>query len=264
MSDGRDHTPFATRARRALCRVACDALSRGAEVGHDRGMRSKSFFPGGLFFAVAFAAFAFVACNGNVIVDNGPCPSGEKACDGVCVDTATDYSNCGACGVVCNGKTACINGACGGVTSNPSGTGGGSAGSNPTGGSSVGGATPGCPPGYSLCGDLCTDLYSDPYNCGACGNYCGQNGYCDGGGCVIPPDCVTCGEFISGSGANLCPGPSEDLYNTLVNCVCAGSCIAQCQDNACAGSDITPECQDCVVDTVNGCGNEFNECANDI
>ncbi len=227
-------------------------------------MRSKSFFPGGLFFAVAFAAFAFVACNGNVIVDNGPCPSGEKACDGVCVDTATDYSNCGACGVVCNGKTACINGACGGVTSNPSGTGGGSAGSNPTGGSSVGGATPGCPPGYSLCGDLCTDLYSDPYNCGACGNYCGQNGYCDGGGCVIPPDCVTCGEFISGSGANLCPGPSEDLYNTLVNCVCAGSCIAQCQDNACAGSDITPECQDCVVDTVNGCGNEFNECANDI
>ncbi len=226
-------------------------------------MRSKSLFPGALFFSVAFVAFGFVACNGNVIIDNGSCPSGTKSCGGLCVELATDEDNCGSCGNLCADGVTCISGACGGIT-NTGGTGGGSGGSNPTGGVAGGGGTTSvCPPGYSLCGDLCADLQNDPYNCGSCNNYC-SSGVCDAGSCVLPPDCVGCGEFISGGGGELCPGLSEKLYDTLVNCICADQCVALCSDNVCSGTNITDACQNCVLDTVNGCGNSFNECSNDI
>lgn len=77
--------------------------------------------------------------------------------------------------------------------------------------------------------------------------------------------CVTCAEFITEGdpGLGFCPG-SEELYNVLVECICAEKCVMQCAD-ACSGmADIGGECQECIQDPQFGCGNELNECANDI
>jgi len=81
--------------------------------------------------------------------------------------------------------------------------------------------------------------------------------------------CVTCGELITNGGdtSQLCANgmpSSVDLYTALIDCVCTGACAALCGDNVCAGANVTAECQTCVLDTAAGCGNEFNECANDI
>lgn len=199
-------------------------------------MQRSRFLPAVLFFTAAFGGFSFAACGGNVVLDGGN------------TSTSTGGSG-GASGSAGQG----------GNTVNPVGGSTGDAGSVGVGGSTI---EPGCPPGYSLCGDICTDTSSDPANCGFCGNWCGNGASCVQGNCVIQ-SCVGCAEYISGGG-DICPGQSTDIYNTMAECICAGKCIAQCATNVCNGSDITAECQTCVTDTVNGCGNEFNECANDL
>jgi hypothetical protein len=40
------------------------------------------------------------------------CPDGLTNCDGTCVDTATDETNCGTCGDTCLAGQTCVNGAC--------------------------------------------------------------------------------------------------------------------------------------------------------
>jgi hypothetical protein len=197
--------------------------------------------------------FALAACGGNVIVEDPPetttgtatgptCGSSLTLCDGHCVDLSSDPLNCGACNESCFGAE-CQAGTC------------------------QTGTTIACPSGATQCGDGCYYLASDHENCGTCGYSCFDDEECIGGTCSSG-SCVTCAEFItpgsSPDGAPLCEGLSQELYEVLVECVCNGQCLPQCGDNACAGADLTPECQDCVTDTVNGCGNEFSECANDL
>ena len=82
--------------------------------------------------------------------------------------------------------------------------------------------------------------------------------------------CMTCGDFITNGTdpAMLCtdngPPSSSDLYGALGDCTCNGACANDCTDSVCAGADISDACLTCVQDTAAGCGNEFNECANDI
>ncbi len=52
------------------------------------------------------------------------CTAGQSECSGACVDWATSNTNCGGCGQVCGGGTACSNGYC-------------------------------CPTGTRACGDVC-------------------------------------------------------------------------------------------------------------
>jgi len=84
-----------------------------------------------------------------------PCPNAnEIACAGggrpVCVDPQTDSNNCGGCGVVCAGGTACVNGTCAAT----------------------------CPVGQVSCSSApggCIDpsmFQTDPNNCGGCGQLC--------------------------------------------------------------------------------------------
>jgi len=40
------------------------------------------------------------------------CPEDQLACDGVCVDVASDLANCGACGAVCSDGEICDSGSC--------------------------------------------------------------------------------------------------------------------------------------------------------
>ena len=206
-------------------------------------MRSKRFLSSALFFLAAASVFSFVACDGNIVLDNGSCDAGKKSCDGVCADVKSDADNCGACGVVCDTGVACVNSKCGGDT-------GGSGGSAPC--ASL--------PGTSSCPDGCFDLYSDPLHCGACDTACDQNEICEGQ--CLGEGCVTCAGYAEG--ANPCSTETVGLYDALIECTCAGACIAVCQDNVCAGQTATADCQSCVIDTMNGCGVAFQACSNDI
>ncbi len=211
-------------------------------------MMSSSFLRGFALLALAstFGAVA-VACNGNVIVDSGGCPSGQSKCDGVCVNLLTDIDNCGQCGSVCS--EVCSNGVCKGGSGTTTDTG------------------PSCNDFQIECSGLCVDPENDPQNCGGCGIDCGPGGYCDIGDCAFPPEpCVTCAEAITEKLGvpNVCAGTSASLYMNVVSCVCDGACGFACSDNVCNGANITPECQQCINDMVKGCGTPLMECENDI
>lgn len=77
----------------------------------------------------------------------------------------------------------------------------------------------------------------------------------------------TCAEAITppeGDPAHLCEGPSAMLYDAFAQCVCVDSCAVECGANTCAGLATTATCQACLADAVNGCGNQFSACANDL
>jgi hypothetical protein len=107
-------------------------------------------------------------CDG--VVDNGcvTCPAGQVACSGTCVDTQSDPSNCGGCGLRCNFPNAigaCASGAC---------------------------HLAGCNPGFADCNgnpaDGCeTNIRTDNNNCGACGHVCAAGTVCTNGVCGPPP-----------------------------------------------------------------------------
>lgn len=91
------------------------------------------------------------------------CPGESVLCASVCVDTWTDRTHCGACGVACDPGFTC----CGGVCSFD------------------------CEPGRVRCcvHDLsvnrgCVDDRSDPTNCGQCGRRCPDGQSCRAGSCA--------------------------------------------------------------------------------
>ncbi len=43
---------------------------------------------------------------------DGPCPLGQRICNGTCVDTIVDANNCGGCGIICNLGEECRAGNC--------------------------------------------------------------------------------------------------------------------------------------------------------
>lgn len=78
-----------------------------------------------------------------------------------------------------------------------------------------------------------------------------------------PVACGGCAAFEAGEVGNLCEA-SMGTWSALASCVCSGACAAACDDGSCATSFDTPECQACVADTTNGCGNEMNACSKDL
>ncbi len=143
---------------------------------------------------------------------------------------------------------ACLVGLSGCVIETTGGGGGGA------GGGGVGGGTGGQATGGST---------------GGAGGATGGSGGATGG-TGGSTGCMTCGDFITNGSdpAMLCtdngPPSSSDLYGALGDCTCAGACADKCADSVCAGMTISDACLSCVQDTAAGCGNEFNECANDI
>ena len=130
--------------------------------------------------------------------------SGGILCEGRCVATATDPSNCGECGYECSpDQPFCLEGRCSDC--------------------------------QSCDGNLdCTDLTSDPLNCGQCGNVCEQGAQCVLGECTSGTCDANCFEE-----APVCCARAEgdvgctNLRTDRLNC---GLCGNECPgDTPCVG-----------------------------
>jgi len=80
------------------------------------------------------------------------CSAGQTSCEGSCVATTSDWSNCGSCNSPCPSTLdVCVSGVC---------------------------TSCNLAPGHRQRSDMygnnyCNNIASDPQNCGACGNGCG-------------------------------------------------------------------------------------------
>lgn len=84
-------------------------------------------------------------------------------------------------------------------------------------------------------------------------------------GCDPAYNCAEAIDPGSGDPSKLCDGTFHaKLFDALVQCVCAGACQVECAGSTCIGDPPSPPCVMCLQDTVNGCGNQFQACANDI
>jgi hypothetical protein len=121
-----------------------------------------------------------------------------------CAEVFRDSRNCGACGVVCNGGTACQQGRC----------------------VSTGSTAPGvmaCPGPNGA--PMCVAVYRDANNCGTCGRKCQTGQACDNGNCVSGPTCQDPMKVCFDPAANkqYCTDLNHDRYN-------CGKCGTRCED----------------------------------
>jgi hypothetical protein len=172
--------------------------------------------------AIAAPLLAAVLLSGCPAEKVDECPSGQKACNGSCVDTQTDPSGCGPYCEVCPFGGSCVSGACE------------------------------CPPGTVACSGSCVDPLSDGFHCGACGVPCGL-GTCVSGGCVCDPPPVTACTGPGWQCADLQGDPSncgtcrlacaayESCVTGTCTCVaphldCSGTCVPADEDEANCGA----------------------------
>ena len=98
-----------------------------------------------------------------------------------------------------------------------------------------------CDSGLANCDGYCVDLSTNDNHCGACGNFCGYGGNCEGGRCAVAA-CPT--------GQVVCDVYCEDLRSSVANC---GACGNRCAEGlvCCYGA-----CVDIASDPRNcgGCG----------
>jgi hypothetical protein len=102
-------------------------------------------------------------CYGDTPVPAGGCGAGLVDCgDGQgCVNVASNFAHCGACGTTCGLNQHCASGVCVGVS---------------------------CFDGTVDCGvGHCVDLQTDFGHCGACGHTCPEETKCAGGVCAGAP-----------------------------------------------------------------------------
>ncbi len=156
----------------------------------------------------------YICAKGTCILPT--CDSGQKRCDGFCVDLNSDPSHCGTCEQVCPATTGaqgvCQQGKCALICN---------------GDHMTCKAPQTCAPdhccdaGKSWCGEACTDTQRDVKNCGECGLVCtapsGQVAACVNGGCE--QHCL--------DGRKVCNGVCVDVTSDVNNC---GDCDTPCED----------------------------------
>lgn len=156
------------------------------------------------------------------------CGLSETCCADLkaCVDTATDYYNCGGCGDACPQvrSNVCSGSRCGcaGYSVNP------------------------CGEGFGCCDDGCADLMNDAENCGTCGHSCG-------GLTCVEGECRCSNDEPCPEGEECCPDGCRDLTTDARNC---GRCGYACEEgeDCCNG-----ECVNTLID-VGHCGECGNPC----
>jgi hypothetical protein len=168
------------------------------------------------------------------------CPDGQACCGGLCANTKTDPSHCGACDIDCGsnpgGETTCVDSSC----------------------------KLECLPGYGDCNFLLLDgceanLGEDPVNCGGCGNVClfaNAVPGCTASVCSIAAcnggfaDCNK--KADDGCEANLGADPKNCTVCDNV-CPAAPGAMAACIAGACGFGGCLPGFADCDGDQANGC-----------
>jgi hypothetical protein len=169
-----------------------------------------------------------------------PCldPSGGKQ---FCTTLMGDPRNCGACGNVCAGGAACMNGVCqgggtsgaGGAGGGAGGTGGGAGGAADGGAGATGGACPGnAPSSCSVAGtQYCANLSQAVNDCGICGRTCGAGNVCSAGVCGPPQQTGACG------GLPACQTGCTSFSDDPRNC---NGCGNVCDGAACDNGQCLP------------------------
>ncbi len=178
------------------------------------------------------------------MADTAMCDPGATNCSGRCVNVQVHPQHCGACGNVCAGDQACVDGRCVATACDASRVACGTcctdlvtnrascgACGRTCGGYCVDGVCLTCPPGLVNCFSRCVDVQGSSTDCGACGRACGSGQVCDRGVCR-DGTCPTGRAFCDGT----CADTSTDPRNCggcgracPVGTVCsAGSCFAGC------------------------------------
>ena len=220
------------------------------------------------YLLLCIALFSWTACD-----PDDPCP-GATLCDGVCVDTGIDPSNCGSCGSVCADDLVCQEGGCnlsctGGTTdcggsclnlSNDDDHCGACDNACDDGLSCVDGACSLiCVGGTTACGNACINLQVNSANCGACDTPCAAGAICLGGECSV--QCL--------GGETECNSMCVDVLTDNDHCgVCGNECAdgQVCSDGSCGANcqqptaDCDGQCLDLQTDTAN-CGACGASCA---
>lgn len=74
--------------------------------------------------------------------------------------------------------------------------------------------------------------------------------------------CSTCAEFLTNTNPDPLCDMSLPIYESYSECKCNGPCGTVCQDN-CINGTTSMECETCLIDMANGCGNQQQACLND-
>ncbi|MEZ4223197.1 MAG: MXAN_6577-like cysteine-rich protein [Polyangiaceae bacterium] len=181
-------------------------------------MQAREFpvrFFGAALIAFAAAVLLLPACGSDDSTDSTPgpdCPTGQVACSGVCVDTATNAAHCGGCGKSCGSGQTCQGGSCA------------------------------CGASQTDCSGSCADLQSDPKHCGDCATACDSGLVCSLGSCASA--CAT--------GLTDCSGACVDTDTSAAHCgACGKACAADesCQAGACECSGGKTKCGSTCTDT---------------
>jgi len=123
-------------------------------------------------------------------------------CNGSCVDTSTDPSNCGGCSKSCmgtaNGQPTCANATCG-IS---------------------------CNTGYTDCSGACLDTTSNDNDCGQCGKACTGGEHCVSSTCQCTGGTHLCSGTCVADDVNAC-GPN------CVMCTAPANATPNCDGTAC-------------------------------
>lgn len=82
------------------------------------------------------------------------------------------------------------------------------------------------------------------------------------GGAGGSGDCSTCAEFLTTTSAPPLCTASLSVYEAYSDCMCYGACAMQC-DVTCKTQATSMECEECLLRTTNGCGNQQQACLDD-
>lgn len=97
---------------------------------------------------------------------------------------------------------------------------------------------------------------------GGVGGIGGAGGAAGTGGMGGSGECATCQVFLTELMPPPLCGQSVAIYEEYSKCKCQGACKDACADS-CATQSSSSACEECMLNTMTGCGNEHLACVDD-